>query len=48
MSDADRAISRAVASLPPTPFDTAMKGLSRAADHGVLWFAVAALLAARR
>ena len=48
MSDADRAISRAVASLPPTPFDTAMKGLSRAADHGVLWFALAALLAARR
>jgi undecaprenyl-diphosphatase len=25
-----------------------MKGLSRAADHGVLWFAVAALLAAKR
>ena len=48
MSHADRAISRAVASLPPTPFDTAMKGLSRAADHGVLWFALAALLAARR
>jgi diacylglycerol kinase family enzyme/membrane-associated phospholipid phosphatase len=48
VSDVDRAISRAVASLPPTPFDTAMKGLSRAADHGVLWFAVAALLAAKR
>ena len=48
MSDADRAISRAVASLPPTPFDTVMKGLSRAADHGVVWFALAALLAARR
>lgn len=48
VSEADRAISRAVASLPPTPFDTVMKGLSRAADHGFLWFAVAAVLAARR
>jgi diacylglycerol kinase family enzyme len=28
--------------------DQAMLGLSRAADHGVLWFAVAAALAARR
>lgn len=48
VSAADRAISRAVSSLPPTPLDTVLKGLSRAANHGVLWFAVAALLAARR
>ncbi|HEY0814714.1 MAG TPA: phosphatase PAP2 family protein [Pseudonocardia sp.] len=45
---ADRAISAAVGSLPPSPFDMLLKGLSRAADHGFLWFALAALLATRR
>ena len=48
VADADRAISRAVAGLPPTPVDGAMKGLSTAANHSLLWFAIAALLAARR
>lgn len=44
----DLAISRAVSEIPPSPFDTVMKALSQAADHGVLWFATAALLASRR
>ena len=48
VNNVDRAISRAISSLPPTPLDTAMKRLSGAANHGVLWFVVAAVLAARR
>ncbi len=48
VNDVDRAISRAVSSLPPSPLDTAMKRLSGAADHGVLWFGVAVVLAVRR
>jgi diacylglycerol kinase family enzyme/membrane-associated phospholipid phosphatase len=48
VNDVDRAISRAVSSLPPSPLDTAMKRLSGAANHSVLWFVVAAVLAARR
>lgn len=45
---ADRAATRAVAALPPSPADTALKAASVAANHSLLWFAVAALLAARR
>jgi diacylglycerol kinase family enzyme/membrane-associated phospholipid phosphatase len=48
VNDVDRAISRAVAGLPPTPVDPAMKALSTAANHSLLWLAVAALLAARK
>ncbi|HWM60240.1 MAG TPA: phosphatase PAP2 family protein [Pseudonocardia sp.] len=48
VSDIDRAISRAVSSLPPSPVDATLKDLSRAADHSLLWFTVAAALAARR
>jgi diacylglycerol kinase family enzyme/membrane-associated phospholipid phosphatase len=48
VSNADRAISRAVSSLPPSPLDGAMKRLSGAANHGVLWFVIAAVLAARK
>jgi diacylglycerol kinase family enzyme/membrane-associated phospholipid phosphatase len=48
MNDADRAVSRAISSLPPSPLDTVMKGASTAANHSLLWFAVAALLASRR
>jgi diacylglycerol kinase family enzyme/membrane-associated phospholipid phosphatase len=48
VNELDREVSRRVASLPPSGLDTAMKGLSTAANHGVLWFAVAAGLAARR
>jgi diacylglycerol kinase family enzyme/membrane-associated phospholipid phosphatase len=48
VNDADRAISQAISSLPPTPLDPAMKNLSTAANHSLLWFAIAAVLAARR
>jgi diacylglycerol kinase family enzyme/membrane-associated phospholipid phosphatase len=48
VNEVDRAISRAVSAIPPSPFDTAMKAVSTAANHGLLWFAVAALLAGRR
>ncbi len=48
VNDLDRAISRAVSAIPPSPFDTAMKTVSTAADHGLLWFAVAAVLSGRR
>jgi diacylglycerol kinase family enzyme/membrane-associated phospholipid phosphatase len=46
--DADRAVSRAISAMPPSPFDTAMKYASTAANHSVLWFFIAAVLAARR
>ncbi len=48
VNDADRAVSRAISSMPPSGIDTAMKGLSVAADHSLLWFAIAVLLAGRR
>jgi diacylglycerol kinase family enzyme/membrane-associated phospholipid phosphatase len=46
--DADRSASRAIAALPPSRFDSAMKSASRWADHSLLWFTIAAILAARR
>jgi diacylglycerol kinase family enzyme/membrane-associated phospholipid phosphatase len=48
VGDADRAISRAVSALPPSRLDGAMKNLSQAANHSLLWVAVAAILAGRR
>jgi len=48
VSAVDRAISHAVAELPPSPVDGVMRVASLAADHSVLWFGIAALLAARR
>lgn len=48
VNDVDRAISRMISALPPTPVDPAMKALSTAANHSLLWFAVAALLASRK
>jgi undecaprenyl-diphosphatase len=48
VNDVDRAISHRIAMLPPSPLDTAMKGLSTAANHSLLWFTVAAGLALRR
>jgi diacylglycerol kinase family enzyme/membrane-associated phospholipid phosphatase len=48
VNDTDRAISRAISERAPSPVDPVMKGLSTAANHSVLWFAVAALLAGRR
>ena len=48
VNDVDRGISRRIAALPPSRLDTVMKGLTTAANHSVLWFAVAAGLALRR
>ena len=48
VNDVDRAVSRAISALPPSPLDTAMKNVSTAANHSLLWFAIAAILAARR
>ena len=48
VNEVDRGISRRIAALPPSSLDTVMKALSTAANHSVLWFAVAAGLAARR
>jgi diacylglycerol kinase family enzyme/membrane-associated phospholipid phosphatase len=48
VNDADRAVSRAISSLPPSTLDTAMKNVSVAANHSLLWFAIALLLAGRR
>ncbi|MCM6778640.1 phosphatase PAP2 family protein [Nocardia sp. CDC159] len=44
----DRSVSGAVARLPITPVDTGMRRLTRSADHGLLWFGVAAALASRK
>jgi diacylglycerol kinase family enzyme/membrane-associated phospholipid phosphatase len=48
VGDIDRAISMAVSAIPPSPVDDVMKDLSRAADHSLLWFTLATVLAARR
>jgi len=48
VNETDRAISRAISRLSPSPLDDAMKALSQAANHSGLWFAVALALAARR
>lgn len=42
----DRRIYRWVQRLPPSPADDALRRLSKAANHGRLWFAVAAVLGA--
>ncbi|MGH3931130.1 MAG: phosphatase PAP2 family protein, partial [Pseudonocardiaceae bacterium] len=46
--DVDLAISRRIGQLPPSPLDTVMKGLTTAANHSVLWFAIAAALTIRK
>jgi undecaprenyl-diphosphatase len=48
VSDTDLAISHAISALPRSPLDPAMKALSTTANHSVLWFATAVLLASRR
>ncbi|MCX6464593.1 MAG: phosphatase PAP2 family protein [Pseudonocardiales bacterium] len=48
VSELDRAVSRAISARSPSPADTVFKGLSRAANHSLLWFAVAAVLGSRR
>jgi diacylglycerol kinase family enzyme/membrane-associated phospholipid phosphatase len=48
VNEVDRGISRRVAGLPPTRLDTVMKGLTTSANHSLLWFGVAGILALRR
>ncbi|HEY2205044.1 MAG TPA: phosphatase PAP2 family protein [Pseudonocardia sp.] len=43
----DMAVQRRVASLPPTVADPTLLRLTRSANHSLLWFAVAAILAGR-
>jgi undecaprenyl-diphosphatase len=43
----DRAVQHRVAELPVGPADLAFKRLSRSANHSLLWFTVAAVLAGR-
>ncbi len=44
----DRELVRRGATLPPTPADTGLKALTTAANHSLLWFAVAAGLSSRK
>lgn len=44
----DRELVRRSAAIPPTPVDTGLKALTTAANHSLLWFAVAAGLAGRK
>ncbi|MGQ0716814.1 MAG: bifunctional phosphatase PAP2/diacylglycerol kinase family protein [Pseudonocardiales bacterium] len=46
--EVDLAVSRWIGQQPPGRRDAVMKGLSTAANHSVLWFAIAAALAARK
>ncbi|HEY9417090.1 MAG TPA: diacylglycerol kinase family protein [Pseudonocardia sp.] len=48
MGRSDRAISGAIARLPVTDTDAGLRKLTATANHGGLWFAVAAVLAARQ
>ncbi|MGH3786151.1 MAG: phosphatase PAP2 family protein, partial [Pseudonocardiaceae bacterium] len=44
----DRELVRRSAAIPRWPADTGLKALTTAANHSLLWFAVAAVLASRR
>lgn len=45
---ADRALAGRIADLPESHADPSLKGLTTAANHSLLWFTVAALLASRK
>ncbi|HEY2764482.1 MAG TPA: phosphatase PAP2 family protein [Pseudonocardiaceae bacterium] len=45
---ADRELVRRSAAIPDSPADNGLKALTTAANHSVLWFAVAVLLASRK
>jgi undecaprenyl-diphosphatase len=47
VDESDRVVQRWVVSLPPSEADHAIKRLTRSANHSLLWFAVAAVLATR-
>lgn len=46
--EVDRDISRWIGRQPPSVLDGAMKALSTAANHSMLWFAIAAVLGVRK
>ncbi|HEV2783543.1 MAG TPA: phosphatase PAP2 family protein [Actinophytocola sp.] len=48
VNDVDVAIERRIAKLPRSPVDTGLTKLTIAANHSMLWFAIAAALASRR
>jgi undecaprenyl-diphosphatase len=48
VNETDQAIERRIAKIPPSRADTALKVLTTSANHSLLWFAVAALLASRK
>ena len=47
VDDTDRVVQRWVVDLPPSEADQMIKRLTRSANHSLLWFAIAAVLAAR-
>jgi diacylglycerol kinase family enzyme/membrane-associated phospholipid phosphatase len=47
VDDSDRVVQRWVVRLPPSEADQMIKRLTRSANHSLLWFAIAALLAGR-
>jgi undecaprenyl-diphosphatase len=48
IDETDQAITHQIAKLPRSPVDDGLKVLTTSANHSVLWFTVAALLAYRR
>ncbi|MGH3801493.1 MAG: glycerophosphatase, partial [Pseudonocardiaceae bacterium] len=44
----DHAVARWIGQRPPSPLDAVLKGLGTAANHGTLWFAIAAARAVRK
>ncbi|HEX4362059.1 MAG TPA: phosphatase PAP2 family protein [Pseudonocardia sp.] len=47
VDDTDRLVQRWVVELPPSEVDHSIKRLTRSANHSLVWFAIAAVLAAR-
>ncbi|MBC3192058.1 phosphatase PAP2 family protein [Pseudonocardia sp. C8] len=48
VSQLDKAITGFIATRPPSRVDRTLRRLTRTADHSVLWFAIAGILAVRR
>lgn len=44
----DRRLTHRIGRLPRSPADGALQGITRTADHSLLWFTIAAVLASRR
>ncbi|HEU0128254.1 MAG TPA: phosphatase PAP2 family protein, partial [Pseudonocardiaceae bacterium] len=48
VQEVDQAVSRWIGQRSPTPLDIVIKGLSTAANHSMLWFAIAVVLAGKK